>query len=449
MKKIYTSFMLLAILMFSSNLFAGEDPFIEYEKTRQQIIQLYTTNSFQADMWDVVFPVTRPYFMKQHNDHQYAGMIHSSSTREGGLLTDMMYYEWELGVWEEFLKSKYTYDGNLYLSEVLSMAMIEGIWVNAQRSLYTNNASGQCLEMLFQTWSADVRSWQDATHTTYTYDGNGNLIGELMEMWMGTGWENWMKITHTYDNNQLQQSMQENWDFMTQNWKNSTLNIYSYLGNGNLSEDLRQIWETTRAWVNDEITYYQYNGQGQNHETDIDDWDGSSWVNFYHIENTFDGNGNKIEAFTEIWENNAWVNCFHDTMMYDGNNWLIEMVVQEWESNAWVNAMKVVYTYMPVGIIDPGYGTASEILLYNTPNPFSDQTIIHFKLNENSNVSITLWDITGKQVRILIDRQFNAGLHEVNWNAENNRGSKVSNGIYFCRLQAGNESVVVKIILMP
>lgn len=81
----------------------------------------------------------------------------------------------------------------------------------------------------------------------------------------------------------------------------------------------------------------------------------------------------------------------------------------------------------------------------NYPNPFAKTTTIPYKLDENSNVNISIYDLLGRKVR-----QFNAGRqsigsHKVNWDGCNEIGKKVATGIYFCKLQVGNQLKIKKI----
>ena len=71
-------------------------------------------------------------------------------------------------------------------------------------------------------------------------------------------------------------------------------------------------------------------------------------------------------------------------------------------------------------------------LAQNYPNPFNATTNISFNLAEASNVSLNVYDITGRLVTTLVDGQMDAGSHVVAWDASN-----VSSGVYFYKLAAG------------
>jgi len=67
----------------------------------------------------------------------------------------------------------------------------------------------------------------------------------------------------------------------------------------------------------------------------------------------------------------------------------------------------------------------------NYPNPFNNITQIKFGLPEDGNVSLRVYDISGRFVCVLIDGQVVAGHHTIEWDAE-----IVSSGLYIARLES-------------
>jgi hypothetical protein len=77
-------------------------------------------------------------------------------------------------------------------------------------------------------------------------------------------------------------------------------------------------------------------------------------------------------------------------------------------------------------------------LAQNFPNPFNPRTTITFKLSQLSNIRLAIFDITGREVAALVDKELNAGSYQVSWEGMDNMGIKLSSGIYVYQLQAGN-----------
>ncbi|NOX87568.1 MAG: T9SS type A sorting domain-containing protein [Calditrichaeota bacterium] len=78
-------------------------------------------------------------------------------------------------------------------------------------------------------------------------------------------------------------------------------------------------------------------------------------------------------------------------------------------------------------------------LFQNYPNPFNPQTQIAFNLPERCHVVISVYNLTGKLIKILYNAQTDAGKHQVVWNGLDNTGRTVASGIYIYKLTATNE----------
>jgi len=87
-------------------------------------------------------------------------------------------------------------------------------------------------------------------------------------------------------------------------------------------------------------------------------------------------------------------------------------------------------------------------LLQNSPNPFNPSTAIKFYTPDASDVSIKVYDVLGREITTLINKQTTAGYHIVYWNGRNSRGENVASGIYLYRLTAGSYSETKKMNLL-
>lgn len=72
-------------------------------------------------------------------------------------------------------------------------------------------------------------------------------------------------------------------------------------------------------------------------------------------------------------------------------------------------------------------------LMQNYPNPFNARTSIGYVISSESHVTIDIFDLLGRKVETLVDRNEAPGAHSVAWNAEN-----VSSGLYFYRIKSGD-----------
>lgn len=116
------------------------------------------------------------------------------------------------------------------------------------------------------------------------------------------------------------------------------------------------------------------------------------------------------------------------------------------------------FAYATGGVVSVGGDTHASLpsdfnLSQNYPNPFNPATSIEFALPVNADVKLTIYNILGQAVNVLVNKNLSAGYHKVNWNSNNSSGVKLSSGIYFYEIKAegvnGNEfSQMKKMILM-
>ncbi len=82
-------------------------------------------------------------------------------------------------------------------------------------------------------------------------------------------------------------------------------------------------------------------------------------------------------------------------------------------------------------------------LFQNYPNPFNPTTIIKFSIPKNSDVKISLFDLTGREIKKIIDEHLSSGTYLLNLNA-----SEYPTGVYFYRMQSGSYTETRKMILL-
>ncbi|RPI16568.1 MAG: T9SS C-terminal target domain-containing protein [Ignavibacteriae bacterium] len=138
-----------------------------------------------------------------------------------------------------------------------------------------------------------------------------------------------------------------------------------------------------------------------------------------------------------------------------------------WSARGYIPAMVELYNTTDVGVIWVGLDgankrvywdrysavvginpkTQSTPLIYtlgqNYPNPFNPSTKIDFTLPKDDFVSIKVFDVLGKEAAVLISKDMKKGSYEIDFNA-----SRLSSGIYFYKMTAGDFSDVKKMILV-
>ncbi|MFQ5707435.1 MAG: FlgD immunoglobulin-like domain containing protein, partial [bacterium] len=90
-----------------------------------------------------------------------------------------------------------------------------------------------------------------------------------------------------------------------------------------------------------------------------------------------------------------------------------------------------------IAVLDELQGLPREYLLHqNYPNPFNPSTQVVFELPKQAEVRLEIYNIRGQKVRTLIHGVKKAGVHNVQWNGQNDFGEPVASGIYMIRIQA-------------
>lgn len=84
----------------------------------------------------------------------------------------------------------------------------------------------------------------------------------------------------------------------------------------------------------------------------------------------------------------------------------------------------------------------------NAPNPVISKTAIRFEIPHPTDVSILIYNALGQRVRTLLREHMDAGEHNVAWDGRNESGRRVSSGVYFYRMQAGNFFATKKLLLI-
>lgn len=141
-------------------------------------------------------------------------------------------------------------------------------------------------------------------------------------------------------------------------------------------------------------------------------------------------------------------------LKYDGRTWT-QIVA---DSVSWVGALAVKGSSLLVGTWNAIYRVDGVIvgvedapsiipssfrLEQNYPNPFNPSTTIEFFLPLRSHVRLSIWNVIGQEVAVLMSEEKSAGVHKVTWNA-----SGFPSGVYFSRLQAENFIKTNKMVLM-
>ncbi len=128
--------------------------------------------------------------------------------------------------------------------------------------------------------------------------------------------------------------------------------------------------------------------------------------------------------------------------------------VNRFSTNQWINCVNVVCctdcgTYFSCNIMQSKINNYSQFLLQefniiqNYPNPFNSTTMIEFNLPKSGLASLRVYDLQGRLIQNLLERNLNAGHHVYNWDTPN-----LPSGIYLITLSSGGRTITKKTVLV-
>ena len=100
------------------------------------------------------------------------------------------------------------------------------------------------------------------------------------------------------------------------------------------------------------------------------------------------------------------------------------------------------FTANVTGVKEEGIPTEYSIS-QNYPNPFNPATKIKFTLPQKTLTKITIYDLLGREIQTLINKELEAGYHEISFDASN-----FQTGVYFYRIQSGDFSKTNRMVLI-
>lgn len=188
------------------------------------------------------------------------------------------------------------------------------------------------------------------------------------------------------------------------------------------------------------LSYYRWfsNDTGNNPGQDywvvqLTDDDGDTWVT---IENT--------NVSERMWKHMEFTLNDHIEMT---DQVRIRFVASDYSPGSVVEAgvddISILLTgvpYDPAALDDSLNEPARFSLMPCRPNPSHDGVTISFSLTEAGSAQLMIYDVTGRQVRSLVNGQCPAGVQSIVWDGRDNRGAISPSGIYFYRLDAEGKS---------
>ncbi len=126
------------------------------------------------------------------------------------------------------------------------------------------------------------------------------------------------------------------------------------------------------------------------------------------------------------------------------------LFVYDWASGELLKTIRLVSkSALPTDVPDePNVLPNKFVLGQNYPNPFNPTTTIKFSLAVRSSVALEIFNILGRRINMLVDKELPAGSYSVTWDGRTGSGRAAASGIYFYRLKAGDGVQTRKMVLL-
>jgi len=116
-------------------------------------------------------------------------------------------------------------------------------------------------------------------------------------------------------------------------------------------------------------------------------------------------------------------------------NYTLTCVMQNEDGTTFGDSLKIDVIVENSSKIDQNHPTQFE-LHQNYPNPFNPSTNIKYSIEDDANVTLSIYNTQGQFIKTLVQRSQSSGNYEVSWDGSNNLSVKLPSGIYICKLNA-------------
>ena len=129
----------------------------------------------------------------------------------------------------------------------------------------------------------------------------------------------------------------------------------------------------------------------------------------------------------------------YEELIYDLTEWSTQNFVAEHNSESGDTFHQIrmdIEVLNTIGTIPSGISLSE-----NYPNPFNPSTKIDVSIDIEAQGRLAIYDLSGRQVKVLKEGRFHSGISRFLWNGSDYSGKSVSSGVYVCRLFVGGEYI--------
>lgn len=322
----------------------------------------------------------------------------------------------------------YSYIGNSARCETKTALILDNYGLN-NSSRYTNtyDAQNRLVIQVSESWVFNLNKWEINGRNVYTYNNDGNVTTEDIQVLDGGNWDPRVKKSNTYNSEgKLIETVQQERPAGGQ-YVNNNKNVTSYNAIGMRETDTSYIWDTN-SWkvigitINfyssnlltktayyrlnpissilekNDSTIYVYDNKGKMIEIESEHFENNIWYRHKALLD-YDAAGNWVTWTSQIFDNGSYVNLRQANTTYNNFNQMLSQTYKSW------NTAKNQFEFGMYDFIDTYYyeqfeNSIKDIIASGTIQvyPIPANNTLHLTLNWNKaqSAAVYLFDMTGK-----------------------------------------------------
>jgi hypothetical protein len=357
------------------------------------------------------------------------------------VVTERLIQQWDTTGWTDYHRSTFEYNPDATLRELLSYWPAGGGWSASHKYSHLYDSAGRLTSYLQQM--RDLGEWRNVSVDLYTYDEQGLRLDRILRTWSLDHWNDRWREEYSYDS-AGRIEVQLNKDTSWNGWKDFSRSVHSYDDEGREIEVLGSIWKGG-AWQPSGRTLVTYDPGGVFVRRLDQLYDSTGYVNAWSYTDSLGFDGTELGRTIERWDVVEWTKIGRSEYYYDtdGNN--SEIRFYSWDGAVWGVNTRYLYTWqeLATAVEDPSDPQAGYRLSQNYPNPFNPATTIAYALPARGHVRLSLFNMLGQEVAVLVDEEQEAGIRSVAFDA-----TALPSGVYVYRIVAGEYSSQRRMVLI-
>ncbi len=186
----------------------------------------------------------------------------------------------------------------------------------------------------------------------------------------------------------------------------------------------------------------------------FDPWQDNGYCHFMHVSWQFQQCDNVNDPGREYeWGGEYGPYQFEDLATGNDSTTTIYFTMSTWNPYTVVlmkSTLKLVRQSSSVTNANPNH-SENFVLAQNFPNPFNSETLINYQIasiGQKTHVSIKIFDMLGREIKILVDEEKEPGWHSCKWDGTDKYGNVVGAGVFFVQMNAEKFSGIKKILFL-